>query len=113
MQPKWKQDVPIYVRAMILAGENLFIAGPPDIIDEETTFQELTEGDQEVERLLAAQDALLSGDSGLLLSIDTLTGQIKNKIKLGTLPAWDGMAGANGQLFLSTLDGTVICFGKE
>ena len=110
--PKWKQDVPIYVRAMLLAGERLFIAGPPDIIDEEATFQNLSEGDQEVQRLLAAQDQVLSGDSGLLLSVNTATGEIENKLPLGTLPAWDGLAAANEKLFLSTLSGTVICFGK-
>ncbi len=112
VQPKWKQDIPIYVRSMMLSGENLFIAGPPDIIDEEETFQKLTESDPEVQELLAAQDAVLNGDDGLLLSVNTATGEIENKIELGTLPTWDGMAGANGQLFLSTLDGKIICFGK-
>ncbi len=113
VQPKWKKDIPIYVRAMVLAGQTLFIAGPPDIIDEEETFEQLTKGDPRVQKLLADQDAVLNGDDGLLLSINTATGKVENKIKLGTLPAWDGMAGANGQLYLSTLDGTVMCFGKK
>ena len=112
VQPKWKNDIPIYVRAMTLSGDNLFIAGPPDIIDEEETFEQLTEKDPAVQKLLSEQDAVLNGDDGLLLSVDAASGEIKGKIELGTLPAWDGMAAANEHLFLSTLDGTVVCFGK-
>jgi hypothetical protein len=98
---------------MVLAGSKLFIVGPPDIIDEEKTFQELTEKDPQVQKLLAAQDKALNGDDGsLLLSVNIDTGEIENRVELSTLPAWDAMAGAGGSLFLSTLDGSVMCFGK-
>lgn len=57
---------------------------------------------------------MLEGDDGsLLLSVNIDTGKIENRVELKTLPAWDAMAGADGQLFLSTLDGSVICFGSE
>jgi outer membrane protein assembly factor BamB len=113
VDPKWTQDVPIYVRAMVLAGSNLFIVGPPDIIDEEATFEKLTEKDEEVQKLLAEQDAALSGKDGAqLLAVNTDSGEIESRFQLDTLPAWDALAGANGKLFLSTLDGSVICFGK-
>lgn len=114
VKPKWTQDIPIYVRAMVLSGFRLFIVGPPDIIDEEETFKQLTESDPEVQDLLARQDAALEGQSGgSLLVVNTVTGETEHEIKLDTLPAWDGLAGANGKLFLSTLDGQVICFGPE
>ena len=113
VQPKWTSDVPIYVRAMVLAGRNLFIVGPPDIIDEESTFQKLTEKDPEVQKLLAEQDDALEGKvGGQLLAVNADTGEVEHTVELGTLPAWDGLAGANGQLFLSTLDGQVMCFGE-
>ncbi len=113
VDPKWTQDVPIYVRAMVLAGSNLFIVGPPDIIDEEATFEKLTEKDEAVQTLLAEQDAALDGkDGALLLSVNTDSGEIQSRLQLDTLPAWDALAGANGKLFLSTLDGSVICFGN-
>lgn len=113
VDPKWTEDVPIYVRGMVLAGPNLFIVGPPDIIDEEETFQKLTEKDEQVQKLLAEQDAALNGrDGGLLLSVNIDTGQVEHRLAMEELPTWDGMAGANGKLFLTTLDGSVICFGN-
>ena len=114
VDPKWTEDVPIYVRSMLLSGGRLFIVGPPDIIDEESTFQKLTEKDEQVQKLLAEQDQVLNGTEGsLLLSVNIDTGKIDDRIELTSLPAWDSLAGAEGKLFLSTLDGSVICFGSE
>ena len=113
VDPKWTQDVPIYVRAMVLGGKHLFICGPPDIIDEEETFAKLTESDPLVQKLLTKQDEALDGkDGSLLLAINTDSGEVESKLELNSLPSWDGMSGANGKLFLSTLDGKVVCFGK-
>jgi hypothetical protein len=114
VKPKWTSDVPVYVRAMTLAGNRLFIAGPRDMIDEEETFKRLSERDTEVQNLLSVQDDALEGKiSGLLLCVDCETSKIECEIDLGTLPAWDGLAGANGSLFLSTLDGRVCCYGEK
>jgi hypothetical protein len=112
VDPKWTKDVPIYVRGMVLGGHNLFIVGPPDIIDEEQTFQQLSERDPQVQQLLAQQDAAMEGEDGsLLLSVNIDTGEIENRLPIQAVPAWDAMAGAGGRLFLSTLDGSVMCFG--
>ena len=113
IKPKWTADIPVYARAMVLAGDELFIAGPLDMIDEEETFQKLTEKDAEVHQLLTAQDdALNGGIGGLLLSVNAASGEVDQKLELGTLPTWDGMAGARGKLFLTTVDGQVMCYGK-
>ncbi len=114
VKPKWTSDIPVYVRAMVLAGRTLFVAGPPDIIDEESTFKQLSEKDPKVQELLREQDfALLGRDGGQLLAVNADTGEIDHRIELRTLPAWDGLAGANGRLFLSTLDGKVVCYGEQ
>src|SRR5687768_7228798 len=98
---------------MVLAGDELFIAGPLDMIDEEETFQKLTEKDAEVHQLLTAQDdALNGGIGGLLLSVNVASGEVDQRLELGTLPTWDGMAGARGKLYLTTVDGQVMCYGK-
>lgn len=114
VKPKWTQDVPVYVRGMVLSGFRLFIVGPPDIIDEEATFKQLSESDPEVQELLSKQDALLDGEQGsMLLVVNTETGTVEHQVELASLPAWDGLVGANGKLFLSTLDGKIMCFAGE
>lgn len=110
----WTQDLPLFVRAMALADKHLFIVGPPDIIDEEQTFARLSKRDAKVQKLLAAQDAALRGEKGALLRVvSTKDGSKLAEYKLTSLPIWDGMAVANGKLYLSTTDGKVICFGAR
>jgi hypothetical protein len=111
VKPKWAKDVPIYVRSMALAGTRLFIVGPPDIIDEEQTFQGLSENDPQVQKLLAEQDAVLEGTQGSrLIAVNTLDGSVEEQLNLRSLPAWDGLIAANEKLFLATKDGQLICF---
>jgi hypothetical protein len=106
---KWTGDIPIYARAMVLAGETLFVAGPPDLIDEEETFAKLTEGDPEVQKLLARQDAALNGAAGgILWAVSATDGTKLAEIKLDALPTWDGVIGTSGMLVLSTTDGRVV-----
>ena len=108
---KWESDVPLYARAMALAGNTLFVAGPPDLIDEEETFKKIMAKDPKVaEELLKQNEALLGKQGGILWAADATTGKKLSEIRLETLPAWDGLAAANGRLFLSTVDGKVICF---
>ncbi|MFO0941782.1 MAG: hypothetical protein U0930_13585 [Pirellulales bacterium] len=113
VKPKWANDVPIYVRAMALSGDLLFMAGPPDIIDEEKTFKQIAERDTQVQKLLAEQDdAILGRFGGQLLVVNAQSGQVVHKLELPTTPAWDGMALANERVYMTTLDGKVVCFGK-
>ncbi|MEZ6135113.1 MAG: LamG-like jellyroll fold domain-containing protein [Pirellulaceae bacterium] len=113
VEAKWAEDVPIYVRGMVLAGQHLFIVGPPDTINEEETFQKLAENDPAVQAALDQQDAALAGDQGAsLIVVNIHTGAIVRQSELDALPTWDGLAGASGKLFLTTLDGRVLCFGK-
>jgi outer membrane protein assembly factor BamB len=113
IKAKWKQDVPLYVRGMVLGGNKLFVVGPPDIIDEEATFQKLSEKDPEVQKLLDEQNRVLDGEKGgLLLAVNIDTGEVDHKLETKSLPTWDGLSGANNRLFMTTLDGRVLCFGE-
>ncbi|MDM4014082.1 PQQ-binding-like beta-propeller repeat protein [Roseiconus lacunae] len=114
VDPKWAQDVPIYVRGMVLAGNNLFVVGPRDSINEEETFQQLSESDPKVQAILNEQDQILSGAEGAkLLSVNIDTGNVEGNLEIESLPTWDGLAGAGGRLYLSTMDGGLICFEKR
>jgi outer membrane protein assembly factor BamB len=106
---KWKMDKPdIQVRAIVLADKTLFVAGPPDIVDEEEAFFALN--DDEVVAQLAEQSALLHGKDGARLwAVSTTTGEKLSEYRLDSLPVWDGMVAANGKLYLTTMDGEIAC----
>jgi hypothetical protein len=104
----WSQELPLVVRAMVQAGDTLFIAGPPDVLDEEEAAQRL--GMPDVQAKLAEQDASLLGQrGGLLWAVSTTDGSKLGELPLKAPPAWDGMAAANGGLYLTTVDGKVLC----
>jgi len=114
----WTRDLPLFVRAMVLCwqapgkGKTLFVAGPPDITDEESAFKRLTSRDPKVHEVLARQDAVLNGSQGgMLRAVSPADGSTLAKWTLPSLPVWDGMAATSGRLYLSTIDGRVLCFG--
>ena len=98
---------------MVLADGTLFIAGPPDVVDEEYAFRRV--GDPEMDARLAKQDAALRGEEGALLwAVSAADGHKLAELRLKALPAFDGMAAAGGRLYLVTTDGKVLCFqGNE
>jgi hypothetical protein len=108
----WSQDLPLTVQAMVQAGDTLFIAGPPDVLDEEEAALRL--GTSEIQAKLAEQDAALLGRrGGLLWAVSTRDGTKLGELRLATPPAWDGMIAANGRLYLTTMDGKVLCLGSQ
>jgi outer membrane protein assembly factor BamB len=104
----WSHAVPLQARAMVLAADTLFLAGPPDVVDEEEAFARF--GDAAIDKKLAQQDAALWGEQGALLwAVSTGDGKKLAELRLDTLPVFDGMAAAGGRLFLATTDGRVLC----
>ena len=56
----------MHTRAMALAGSKLFVAGPPDVQDEEHSVASLL--NPETQRRLAEQSAAFEGKRGALLA---------------------------------------------
>ncbi len=104
---------PLLARAMVLADRILFVAGPPDLVDEDAVVSgDLA--DPEVEQQLARQDAALSGKRGaILMAISADDGNVLAEQKLGAAPTWDGMVAAEGRLYLSTVDGKILCLSGQ
>lgn len=91
---QWSETVEPEVRAMVLAGETLFVAGP--------------RGD--THRSLAAW----RGEEGISLeAISTADGRVVTSYELDSLPVLDGMAAAAGRLYLATKAGGVVCFSEQ
>ncbi len=106
----WNRDVPLMVQAIALADKTLFVAGPPDVLDEEAAFERLRVGDPRIQKALSAQNASLNGEHGcLLLAVSTSDGKTLKETKLDALPVWDGLAVANGRLYVANTEGEVVC----
>ena|GEM_PF-5883335 len=110
-------SIPILVQAMVLADKVLFVAGPPDMVDEEQAFDywSADPNDPNVDRTiptqLYAQDAALRGQRGALLwAVSIADGNDAARYSLKSPPVWDGMAAANGRLYVSMANGKVKCF---
>ncbi len=110
---RWKIDEPpLHARAMVLAGNTLFIAGPPDIVNEEDAFFALDE--DEVRRKLAKQSELIRGkEGGLLWAVSAKNGRKLAELKMDSLPVWDGMIATDGKLFITTMNGEVVCYSGK
>jgi outer membrane protein assembly factor BamB len=90
--PKWAVWVPVRVRAMALADETLFAAGPPDVLDPNDPL------------------AAFEGRKGALLwAVSAEDGTKLAEYKLDSPPVFDGMIAANGSLYMSNTDGRVVC----
>jgi outer membrane protein assembly factor BamB len=93
---------------MLLADDTLFIAGLPDILDEDEAFD--TPFDPETKKKIAAQDAAYEGkDGALLIAVSSADGKTLLKHNLTAPPTWDGMAAANGKIYITTKDGKITC----
>ena len=94
-EPKWHRWIHIRMRSMVKAGNNLFVAGPPDTISENEPY------------------ASLDGKKGAILKVlSAKDGKDLAEYKLDVPPVFDGMISANGKLYISLKDCSIICFAE-
>ena len=91
----WEKRLPLQCRAMVLAGETLFVAGPPDKL----------EGGTSEHRGPAAL-----GHTGNMFALAAKDGAKLAEYPLSAAPVFDGLIAANGKLYVATVDGKVQCF---
>ena len=81
---------------MVITKDTLVVAGDPDV---------LKEGDE-----LASFKGRLGGKLRL---VDPNNGKTLQEIDLTSPPVFDGMIAANGQVFMSLMNGSVICLSGK
>ena len=90
----WSVNVPLRIVAMVLAGEVLFVAGPPDVVDPTDPW------------------GSFEGKKGSVLwAVSAKDGRKLAEYRFDALPVFDGMAAAGRRLYVSTTGGKVLCFG--
>ncbi len=108
----WSTQIPLFVRAMVLSGDKLYIAGPADVVDEEEALRR--PGDPGMLAKLEEQNEILrGGKGGLLWVVSARDGKVLARYKLESPPVWDGMAAADNKLYMSTVNGKILCFGQS
>jgi hypothetical protein len=110
---QWLVDQPsIFARAMCVVGDQLLVAGPPDVVDERFAYR--NPDNPHVRTLLARQEeAYAGGHGGRLWVVNKADGKVIARYALDTIPVFDGMASAGGCLYLSTIDGRVKSFAAS
>jgi outer membrane protein assembly factor BamB len=88
--PAWSVPVPVQVRAMVRAGNRLFLAGTPAPGGERSGLPR-------------------QSDTGVLLAVSTADGSVQSQLALDRPPVFDGLAAAEGRLFLAQEGGRVVC----
>jgi hypothetical protein len=94
--PKWSKQIPLRALAMVLAGDRLFLAGPPDVVPDDDPY------------------AAFEGRWGAKLwAVSASNGEKQAEYPLGSLPVFDGLIAAAGRLYLVAADGEVMCFADD
>jgi len=94
--PLWKLWLPVRIRAMVKAGNTLFVAGPPDALDASDPY------------------AAFEGRKGAsLLSVSAKDGKKLAELPLTAPPVFDGMIATSGRLLVALEDGNLLCLKNK
>ena len=91
---QWEKPVKIQIKAMILANDILFAAGPS---------AQAVYTPQPTDEIQKASLTAVSASDGTELA----------KHELDSLPVFDGMAAAYGRLYISMKDGSLLCLAED
>jgi len=94
--PVWSQWLPVRVQAMVKTAETLFVAGPPDVFDPEDPFA-----------------AFEARKGARLVAVSAADGKKLSDVPLDSPPVFDGLIAANGRLFASLKDGSLVCLAGK
>lgn len=92
VKDSWQTNVDVYVRAMALTDNTLLVAGAPDIAEPKDPYA-----------------AFEGRAGGKLLVVSKDTGSVASTVTLDSPPVWDGLAVDDGRVYVSSMDGSVVC----
>ncbi|MFC1635302.1 PQQ-binding-like beta-propeller repeat protein [Planctomycetota bacterium] len=110
LEYRWTTQVPLFVRALVVADETMFLAGPPDLVKagegrgEQALF---------LENPSEVMDTWEGRKGALLWGVSAENGKRLVEYKLDATPVFDGMAAAGGRLYISMTNGSVLCLAGK
>jgi len=109
----WETQIPIWVQAMFVTDDALFVAGNRDLYDEEGASGGKKPFSADDERFALQQEHLEGKYGSLLEVVDKRTGRKLHSLELPEMPVWDGMIAADGKIFMTTTGGSVLCLDMK
>ncbi len=94
--PVWTNWLDVRIRAMVKAGDTLFVAGPPDVLDPKDPYA-----------------AFEARRGAWLVAVSGADGKKLSETMLEHPPVFDGMIAVGGRLFASLRDGSVVCLAGK
>jgi outer membrane protein assembly factor BamB len=94
--PLWMLWLPVQIRAMVKAGDTLFVAGVPDVLDPNDPYA-----------------AFEGRKRALLVAVSATDGNKLSELPLEYPPVFDGMIAAGGRLYACLQDGSVVCLAEK
>jgi outer membrane protein assembly factor BamB len=92
VRDRWKISADVFVRGMVLTKDLLYVGGAPDEAGSKDPY-----------------GAFEGRKGGKLLVVSKADGDVKATILLASPPVWDGLAADGGRLYISSMDGSVVC----
>ena len=92
----WSRDIKIRPRALLKSRDKLFIGAMPTDIPKDDPHA-----------------AYEGREGGMLWVVSAEDGGKIAEYKLASPVVWDGMAAANGRLFISTSNGSILCYAED
>lgn len=89
----WQQTIPVRAEAIVVTDRAVCLAGAPDVTDENDPW-----------------GAFEDRRGGRLMVLSKSDGGMLDETELCSAPIYDGMAVANGRIFLSLKNGNLVCY---
>jgi outer membrane protein assembly factor BamB len=94
--PVWTRWLDVRIRAMVKAGDVLFVAGPPDVLDSSDPYA-----------------AFEARRGATLVAISAVDGEKISEMALEYPPVFDGMIASGDRLFVCLRDGSVVSLAAK
>lgn len=106
----WILEEPeMLAKAMVLANDLIFIAGPRDVADEKELWGRSNE--KIFQEKMASQAAWFKGRHGGIVQVfSKADGRKLAEKEVAYLAAFDGLVAANGKLYMVTECGSIVCY---
>lgn len=115
---RWSKTIDTYVRALLVGAHRegksdlLFAIGFPEIIDEYDAIQLINDQQRRglnVERIYLKEKSIAGELGAKMMVVAADTGEVLSETKLDAPAVFDGMSAANGKIFISDIEGNVVC----